>query len=249
MAATVEVLGVRIDALTWLELRERVIAACAATTPTTVMYANVHVLNTAQRTPALVDALRAADIVYCDGEGIRVAARIQGESLPARMTGADFIWDLGERLAETRTPLYWVGGADRTAEVAMTRMAERFPGLVVAGTHHGFFAKDGPETDELIARINAANPKVVFVGMGTPVQELWIHLHRARIAAPVVWCIGATADFIAGVQPRGPDFLTQHGFEWLARLVSDPRRLFGRYVLGNPLFLARVVRRRLHRAG
>jgi exopolysaccharide biosynthesis WecB/TagA/CpsF family protein len=87
----------------------------------------------------------------------------------------------------------------------------------------------------------------VLVGMGTPVQELWTARHRARIAAPVVWCLGATADFVAGVQARGPALLTDHGLEWLARLLGDPRRLFGRYVVGNPLFLARVLRARLLR--
>lgn len=243
----VSVLGVRIDPVTWDELREIVIARIAARQRTTVMYANVHVLNTAQATPALVSALNRADIVYCDGEGVRVAARLTGQRLPDRMTGADFIWDLARRLAETATPVYWVGASPGIAESAMQRLAEQTPGFTIAGAQHGFFAKEGTESDRVIAAINAAKPGVVFVGMGTPVQELWVARNRARIDCPVVWCIGATADFVAGVQRRGPAVLTQHGFEWLARLVSDPRRLFGRYVVGNPLFLARVLRSQFHR--
>jgi len=247
MAAAVTVLGVPIHAVTWVELRDRVLAAIATRERTTVMYANVHVLNTAHGEPELVTALRGADIVYCDGEGVRVAARIAGESLPARMTGADFIWNLAEKLAHAGAGVYWLGGSPGTAEECMRRLAERHPGFTVAGSHHGYFAKDGEDTDRVIAAINAAAPAIVLVGMGTPVQELWVARHRDRIAAPVVWCIGATADFVASVQPRGPDLLTQHGFEWLARLISDPRRLFARYVVGNPLFFARVLRSRFHR--
>lgn len=247
MRDSVEILGIPVDPVTWVELRERVAAAATMRDRVTVMYANVHVLNTSQRMPALVDALRGADLVYCDGEGVRVGARLLGELLPGRMTGADFIWELGRRLGETRTPIFWLGGAPDTASRAMQLLAERSPGLIISGTHHGFFDKTGVESDAVIARINECEPAIVFVGMGTPMQELWVARNRARISAPVVWCIGATADFIAQVQPRGPEVLTQHGLEWLARLVSDPRRLFGRYVVGNPLFIARVLRSRLHR--
>ena len=247
MAQAVSLLGVRIDPVSCDELREIVIAAITARKRMTLMYANVHVLNTAQRTPALVDALNSADLVYCDGAGVRVAARLTGQYVPERMTAADFIWELARRLGEISAPAYWLGAAPGVAADCMRRLAERSPGFVTAGTHHGFFAKQGPETDAVIAAINAAEPAIVFVGMGTPDQELWVMRNRARIDCPVVWSIGGTADIITGVQKRGPDVLSQHGFEWLGRLMSDPRRLFGRYVVGNPLFLARVLRSKFHR--
>jgi N-acetylglucosaminyldiphosphoundecaprenol N-acetyl-beta-D-mannosaminyltransferase len=246
MQRMVEVLGVRVDPVTWIELREHVVDAIRERRRTTIMYANVHVLNTAHEDRALSRALREADLVYCDGEGVRLAARLDGNRLPERMTGADFIWDLAHRLAEVRARVYWLGGGEGVSAKGLATLHERYPDFVIAGAHHGYFAKDGPETDAVITAINAAHPDILFVGMGTPVQELWVQRHRARIEAPVVWVIGATADFIAGVQARGPDVLTQHGFEWLARLVSDPRRLFGRYVLGNPRFLARVMWRRFN---
>jgi N-acetylglucosaminyldiphosphoundecaprenol N-acetyl-beta-D-mannosaminyltransferase len=243
---TVDVLGVPIDAITLLQLIDRVTAAIRERTRTTVMYANVHVLNTANDEPALARALRAADIVYCDGEGVRLAARLNGDALPERMTGADLIWEVAARLAEVRARVYWLGGAEEVGERALAILAERYPDLVTVGAHHGFFAKQGPDTKAVIEAINAAHPDIVFVGMGTPVQELWVERYRSSLEANVVWSIGATADFIAGVQPRGHDLLTQHGFEWLARLWSDPRRLFGRYVLGNPRFFARVMWRRFN---
>jgi N-acetylglucosaminyldiphosphoundecaprenol N-acetyl-beta-D-mannosaminyltransferase len=248
MRTCVEVLSVPVDPVTWDGLCERVATAAANHVRNTVMYANVHVLNTAQRTPGLVDALRGADVVYCDGEGVRVAARLLGESLPERMTGADFIWDLARRLGESGLRIFWLGGAPGTADRATQLLAEKHPGLTISGTHHGFFEKVGAESDAVIARINECQPAVVFVGMGTPTQELWVARNRAQIDAPVVWCVGATADFIAQVQGRGPEVLTQNGFEWLARLASDPQRLFRRYVVGNPLFLARVLQYRVRRS-
>jgi N-acetylglucosaminyldiphosphoundecaprenol N-acetyl-beta-D-mannosaminyltransferase len=247
MAAPVDVLGVRVDPITWPELRELVARNIQARVRTTVMYANAHVVNTAQRVPELADALRCADVVYCDGEGVRVAARLLGASLPARLTGADFIDDLARRAAELCLRVFWLGGRAGAAESALAALAARHPGLRVAGARHGYFAKHGPETDAVIECIEASHADLVLVGMGTPTQELWVARQRARIAAPVVWCVGATADFVVGAQPRGPAVLTQHGFEWLARFASDPRRLFGRYVVGNPLFLARVLASRLGR--
>lgn len=246
---TVDVLGVPVDPVSWCDLRDRVASAAQQRTRLTVMYANVHVINTAQREPGLLAALHAADIVYCDGEGVRLAARVRRQRLPARMTGADFVYDLANALAAARVKVFWLGGSPGTAELAMRELAARYPGLTIVGTQHGFFTKQGADNDAVLRAISDAGPDILFVGMGTPVQEEWVMRYRAALHVPVVWCIGATADFVAGVQPRGPDWLTQTGFEWLARLLSDPRRLFSRYVIGNPLFVARVIREHLQRKG
>lgn len=246
-SGSVDILGVPVDPIGWIELRERALDAVRGRHRLTVMYANVHVVNSAQREIDLLEALRSADVVYCDGEGVRLAARMGGHSLPERMTGADFVYDLARCLSQTSARIYWLGGAEGIARAATGSLSATYPGFTVVGTHHGFFAKQGPETDAVIAHIEDARPDILFVGMGTPVQEQWVARNRAALSVPVVWCIGATADFVAGTQPRGPRLLTQHGFEWLARLLSDPRRLFWRYVIGNPLFLARVLRRQLHR--
>jgi N-acetylglucosaminyldiphosphoundecaprenol N-acetyl-beta-D-mannosaminyltransferase len=245
--SSIEILGVPVQALTWPLLREEIVRRIAGDIRSTVMYANIHVVNTAQRVPALLDALRAADIVYCDGDGVRLGARILGERLPERITGAEFIWDLARTLAAHDASIYWIGGSPGVARDALARLAERTPGLRIAGSHDGFFAKHGPETDEVISRINTARPSLLVVGMGTPIQEEWVMAHRDHIAAPLVWCIGATADFITGAQVRAPAFMAKSGLEWLHRLVREPRRMFGRYVIGNPLFLSRIVRERLGR--
>ena len=158
------------------------------------------------------------------------------------MTGADWIWDLAAH-AEGRYRLYWLGSEPGVTAEAANVLKARHPALDIV-TDHGFHAKTGPENDALIARINEAMPAIVLVGMGTPVQELWVERNREAIQAPVVWVLGATADFVSGKVNRGPVWLHRNQ-EWLARLITEPRRLWRRYLIGNGVFLARVLKQRV----
>jgi len=217
----------------------------------TVGYANVHTLNQSLDHPAVAEFARQADVVYCDGNGIRVGAALLGDLLPARMTGADWIWDLANHAAGRGLRLFWLGGREGVAAAAADRLRQVAPDLQIAGTHHGYFEKTGPESEAVVERINRVAPDIVLVGFGTPLQERWVLEHRRKIDAGVVWVLGATADFVSGAVPRGPSLLYDHGFEWLSRLLVDPRRLWHRYLLGNTRFLARVLseRRRRGRSG
>jgi N-acetylglucosaminyldiphosphoundecaprenol N-acetyl-beta-D-mannosaminyltransferase len=207
------------------------------------MYANVHVLNTAWTDPELHAILNQADLIYCDGAGVVLGARLLGHRLPGRMTGADWIDPLCQACAKDGVPLYFVGGRPGIAVRAAQTLSARHPGLRVVGAHHGYLA-DADVCRAAIAAVNAARPDILLVGMGTPTQERWIAAHRQELDVPVVWAVGALFDFVAGVQPRGPRWMLDNGLEWLYRLGSDPRRLWRRYVIGNPLFLARVLRQR-----
>jgi N-acetylglucosaminyldiphosphoundecaprenol N-acetyl-beta-D-mannosaminyltransferase len=200
----------------------------------TVGYANVHVLNTAAGDAALREFLNALDLCYCDGNGVKWAARATGQHLPERMTGADWIWDFAAR-AEGRWRVFWLGGEPGVTAAAAARLRERHPRLDIL-TDHGFHDDEAG----LVARINAARPDVLLVGMGTPVQERWVARWRDTLAVPVVWVLGATHDFVSGRVDRGPAWL-HRDHEWLARLWTDPRRLWRRYLLGNTAFAARVA--------
>jgi N-acetylglucosaminyldiphosphoundecaprenol N-acetyl-beta-D-mannosaminyltransferase len=241
----VEVFGLRVDRLDLSGLLRLTESAVDANDRRTVMYLNVNVANRAYRDADLRSALEAADWVYCDGEGVRIGARILGEKLPERMTGADLVWDVAELAARRGFRVFWVGGARGVAERAAEKLVERFPGLRIAGVHHGFFVKEGVESRDVIGRINSARPDILMVGLGTPLQELWASRNRGDLDVPVVWCIGAAADFVAGVLPRGPEWMVRSGLEWMHRFWVEPRRLFVRYVVGNPLFLWRVLLERL----
>lgn len=245
----VDVLGVPVDALTVEELHQHLQRFIGHGDRATVLHANVHAINLACRHAWFAGVLRDADLVFCDGEGVRLGTRILGERLPPRITYADWTWQLATWCRSTGTSLFLIGALPGVAAEAAARLVAHAPGLAIAGTHHGFFdtSHDSAATLGVIGAINRARPDIVIVGLGMPVQERWVHEHRRRIDAPVVLTGGAVFDYVSGRRRRAPAWMTRHGLEWLGRLLVEPRRLAGRYVAGNPLFLARVLRQRLRR--
>ena len=241
----VSILGVRVGSLTLSDLLEHVSRLVASGGQHVVMYANVHVLNTAYLDPELRRILNEADLVYCDGAGVKLAGQLLGGSLPERMTGADWIYALCAHCQKTGHSLFFLGGSPGIAARAEEVLCKQYPGLLVRGTQHGYIHDASAHSAEAVAAINAARPDILLVGMGTPVQEKWIAGHSQALEVPVCWSVGALFDYVAGVVPRGPRWILNHGFEWLYRLYVEPRRLGTRYVVGNPLFLARVLYQRV----
>ena len=213
----------------------------------TIHYANVHVLNVAHDNAALRAELQRADTVYCDGSGVRLAGWLLGTQLPPRMTGADWIEPFCRRAAQTGTRIFLLAGADGVAKRAADTLVSQHPGLTIVGVHDGFVS-DPARTQVVLDEIARVNPQLVFVGMGTPIQELWIAKHRDQLGPRVIWSVGALLDFVTGEQRRGPRWMLDNHLEWAARLLTDPARLWQRYLLGNPLFLLRVARGRLRSA-
>ncbi len=206
-----------------------------------VMYVNAHVVNQSRVTAGLGDALRRADLVYCDGYGVRLAARVLNKPVPHRMTGADWIWGLSTLCELSRLPIYLVGSEPPLAREAAARLRHWYPRLEVAGAHHGYFDLDSPHNERVIEDINAHAPRIVLVGMGTPKQELWVDRYADRLDGAVVWTVGALFDYVSGHTPRAPRWLADNGLEWIFRLAIEPQRMWRRYLLGNPVFLSRVA--------
>lgn len=242
---SVRILGVHVDNLSLSSLIQQIERFATSGGHYRVMYANVHVLNVAYHDSELGRILNGADLVYCDGAGIKLGARILGQYLPERMTGADWIHDLCQACQVTGMTLYLLGGEPGVAAEAARVLTTRYPGLRVVGTHHGHYDHDGPENDAVIAEINALHPNILLVGFGTPLQEKWIDRYSEHLEVPVVWAVGALMDFVTGKKPRAPRWMLDHGLEWLYRLWSEPRRLWKRYIMGNPLFVWRVFKQRL----
>jgi N-acetylglucosaminyldiphosphoundecaprenol N-acetyl-beta-D-mannosaminyltransferase len=206
-----------------------------------VMYVNAHVVNQSRVTPGLGEALRRADVVYCDGYGVRLAARVLDRPVPHRMTGADWIWGLATLCERSQQGLYLLGSEPPIAREAAARLRRRYPSLDVVGAHHGFFDLDSPHNERVIEDINEHGPRIVLVGMGTPKQELWVDRYADQLDGAVVWTVGALFDYVSGHTPRAPRWLADNGFEWIFRLAIEPHRMWRRYLLGNPVFLSRVL--------
>ena len=214
-----------------------------------VMYVNAHVVNQSRVTPGLGDALRRADLVYCDGYGVRLAARVLNRPIPHRMTGADWIWGLARLCELDGHPLYLLGSEPPLAREAAGRLRRDYPRLEVVGAHHGFFELDSPHNERVIEDIQAHAPQIVLVGMGTPKQELWVDRYAERLDGAVVWTVGALFDIVSGHVPRAPRWLADNGLEWIFRLAIEPQRMWRRYLLGNPVFLHRVLTEAKRRTG
>ena len=206
-----------------------------------IMYVNAHVVNQSRTTSGLGEALRRADLVYCDGYGVRLAARFLNLPIPHRMTGADWIWGLAALCELSDQSIYLLGSEPPVAREAAERLRRWYPRLDVVGAHHGFFELDSPHNERVIEDITARRPTIVLVGMGTPKQELWIDRYADRLDGAVVWTVGALFDYVSGHTPRAPRWLSDNGLEWIFRLAIEPQRMWRRYLLGNPVFLSRVL--------
>lgn len=247
MEDRIEVLGVRVDRLTVGELHRRIERIIRSDGHGLVLNVNVHAINLAYRDPELRSFFNAAAVVFCDGAGVMLGARILGGHIPERITYADWMWQLAAFAAENGISLYFLGAHPGVAERAAGRLRERFPNLRIAGVRDGYFDKSpgGVENESVLQEIKAAKPDILITGFGMPLQERWLMRNWDRVEAHVALTGGAVFDYVSGKLRRGPRFLTDNGFEWLARLIVEPGRLWRRYVLGNPVFLLRVLRQRL----
>ena len=218
--------------------------------PRRVMYVNAHVLNQSQENPGLRQALERCDLVYCDGYGVRLAAKALEAQIPHRMTGGDWIWGLAWLCQNMGHSIYLLGSEPGVAARAVRRLRRWYPALHLAGSHHGYFQTDSPQAERVVEDINARRPNILLVGMGTPKQELWVEENAARLDVDVLWTVGALFDLVSGRVPRAPSWLSDNGLEWIFRLALEPRRMWRRYLLGNPVFLGRVfTQARARRAG
>ena len=202
-------------------------------------FINAHCLNIACKDPEYVDILNRADAVWPDGSGIRMAGRIRRFPVPENVNGTDMF----PLICAKPYRIFMLGAAPGVAEKAMARAQTEFPAAQFVGAAPGFFA-DEAEERAVIARINALDPDILLVAMGVPRQEKWIDRHRSELVCGVVMAVGGLLDFVSGRIPRAPVWMRKLGIEWCYRLYQEPVRLFRRYVIGNPLFLLRVIFRK-----
>jgi exopolysaccharide biosynthesis WecB/TagA/CpsF family protein len=233
-----DILGVAVADMSRAAALEMILGALREHRHLKVAFCNAHTANTASADPGFRQAL-ARFVVLPDGVGVDIAARwLGGRSFQANLNGTDLVPDL-LRTADRPFRIALIGGRKGVAERAADVLAQLGPGHAVMAVCDGF---SGPGTEaEWLADLAAAPADLMLVAMGNPKQELWISAHADGRHAAVVMGVGALFDFLAGEVSRAPAPVRRLRLEWLWRLMLEPRRLFARYVLGNPLFLARVL--------
>jgi len=209
--------------------------------PSSVYFVNAHTLNLAAVDPEYRAVLNLADYVFGDGTGVRWAARLQGVRLRDNVNGTDLVPMLLSSTASCARRYFLLGGAEAWISRAAAYASVQFPGWTLAGYHHGLL-DDPALAASVILEIRKTRPDVLLVGMGNPLQEWWIHRHQHELNVPVCMGVGGLFDFWAGRVTRAPLWLRNLGHEWLWRLGQQPVDKARRYLVGNPLFLARILR-------
>ncbi|HUC81400.1 MAG TPA: WecB/TagA/CpsF family glycosyltransferase [Flavisolibacter sp.] len=199
--------------------------------------ANVHMLIETHKNYDFAKLVNGASLVAPDGKPITWALRLVHNVRQDRVAGMDLLPDL-LRLAEKRgLPVYFYGGTEAMLRQTEDYMKQSFPRLQVAGMYSPpFRALTSEEEDEIAARINASGAKLVIVVLGCPKQEKWMAAMKGRVQAYMVG-LGGALPVLIGMQKRAPVWMQKTGFEWLYRLMQEPRRLLSRYVVTNSLFL------------
>ena len=203
-----------------------------------------HAVMVAQDDPEMRAALSESTLTVPDGMPLVWAMNALGERLDDRVYGPDLMLRYIERCARRGHRVYLYGGRDDGALADLAdNLRRRFEGLDVVGGYSPPFRTLAPEEEaEVIARIEAARPDVLWVGIGVPKQEKWMLRMRPRLEVPVMCAVGAAFDFHAGLVPQAPQWLQRRGLEWLYRLTREPRRLAPRYLRYNPRFAVAAAR-------
>lgn len=211
---------------------------------------NAHSAETAHRDAEFMAALRAADLLVADGFGVILASRILRQPIAERSTGPDLFMAVSRRLdAIGGRSVFYLGGTAASLDRIHARHRETFPHVRIAGSLAPPFRAtfSDAERDAMIEAVVAASPDVLWVGLGAPKQEKWIHANTERLNVPLCAPIGAMFDYFAGTITPPPRWVERAGLHWAYRLVREPRRLWRRN-LDNPLFLANVTAERLWQA-
>lgn len=241
MRKTGQVLGTRIDVITWVEALERLLEWALARESRYVTICNVHVVVSATRDAVYSEIINGSDMATPDGAPVAWMLRRLGFARQPRISGPDLMWILCERCSKDNMPVFLYGSTEVTLILLSRELRTAFPDLKIAMESPPFRALSAEEDAAAVDRINASGAGFVFVGLGCPKQERWMAEHRGKINAVMIG-VGAAFDFHAGTVRRAPAWMRDNGLEWLHRLVSEPGRLWKRYLVTNTLFIFGAVR-------
>lgn len=209
-----------------------------------VSFVNANNLNAYVEHAEYRRALLASDFILPDGIGVKIAARMTKQALKQNLNGTDLFPLLMRSLTAIQGSIFLLGAEPKILERAAASIRQHFPDVQIAGMRDGYFHK--ADEPEIARQINDSGADVVIVGMGTPRQELWMQRNAPALRVSAIFCLGGLLDFLGGKNHRAPMWMRQAGLEWVYRIIQEPRRMWRRYVIGNPVFLWRVWRHGCH---
>lgn len=243
LADRAQVGGVKFDRRTEADIIQHIITRSRAGEGGWVLTPNIDICRQIDRDEQAQVLVEGATLVVADGMPLVWASRLRGEALPERVAGSTLIFSLSEAAATAGRSIYLLGGAPGIPEAAADRLSTMYPGLKVAGTDSPLFGFESSEAEmaSIRDRLCQAAPDIVYVGLGFPKQEKLIEILAP--ALPKAWFIGcgAAIGFAGGAMRRAPVWMRRAGLEWAHRLLSEPQRLFRRYLIHDLPYAVRLL--------
>jgi N-acetylglucosaminyldiphosphoundecaprenol N-acetyl-beta-D-mannosaminyltransferase len=238
-----------IDDCSFEQACESIVAhARAGGVPSFVTTANAQHVVLLESDKRLREIYERADLIVADGYSLLLAARFSGRSLHERVTGVDMFQSLCERAAKQGLHVFLLGGRPNAADLAADVLKSRWPELRVTTYCPPLgFEKSARGLEDTARAVRAAKPDMLFVAFGAPKQEYWIYDHGLDLSVPILMGVGGSFEMVAGIVGRAPVWMQRSGLEWFHRLCLEPRRMWHRYLVGNLVFGAIVVRQRMRR--
>ncbi len=244
----INIVGTEIDKYSFDEVVEIIVNhAVSGGRPEYVVTPNAQHILTLQNDTHFREIYSQAFLVVPDGVPMLWAANFLQTPLKGRVNGTDLFEKLCEIAASKELKIFLLGGREGAADKAAAVLQGRYSGLKIAGTYcppYGF-ESDPVLLGQINDKILAAGPHILFVGLGAPKQENWIYGNYQQLGVPISLGIGVSFELVGGMVQRAPVWMQTAGLEWLFRLIVEPKRLWQRYVVGNPLFIWLVLRQKL----
>ncbi|MEX0594557.1 MAG: WecB/TagA/CpsF family glycosyltransferase [Patescibacteria group bacterium] len=219
MVSQAKILGVNIDIVTWAEIVRFCKQALVQAAPQMITTINGEIILIATKNPSYKKVLNTANLAIADSTNVVWMGRLKGFKFPYRTPGSELFWEICEIAEDMKKSVYFLGGAENTAQLTAEKVQERFPALEIAG-----FSNADP-SEQTALEVRKKNPDVVFVAYGAPVQELWIAQNKDKITAKIMVGVGGTFDMVSGKLRRAPDWMLKMHLEWLWRLYLQPKRI------------------------
>lgn len=230
---TINFLGIQMHSGSMNETIEKINQRIKAHEFTQHVVVNVAKIVTMRNNITLRESVEACDIVNIDGMGVVLGARFLGHNIAERVAGVDLFDELLSLSTREGYPVYFLGATDDVVTITANICKEKYPGLIIAGYHHGYFWDD---EESVVDDIRTSGARLLFVAITSPKKENFINKWRDKLGVDFVMGVGGTFDVISGKVKRAPLWMQKYALEWLYRVIQEPRRMWKRYLVTNSIF-------------
>ncbi|MFA5149945.1 MAG: WecB/TagA/CpsF family glycosyltransferase [Candidatus Omnitrophota bacterium] len=240
---SIEILGIRVDMISIPEIIQQMEDWIVnADYHNYIVVANADTAVKSKRDQAVRTAVNSSALAIPDGFSLLMMGRAKGHSLRKRSYGPDLTYEFFKTTEKKGYSHFFYGSTNDTLMKLIENIRDKFPETKIAGFYAPPFRPLAKEEDEeIIKSINRCKPSVLWVGIGCPKQEIWMYEHREKLDIPIMLGVGAAFDFLAGAKLQAPRWIRNNGFEWLFRLITEPKRLWRRYLVDGSLFIYYVL--------